>query len=80
MMSEEECYEVLNDRMHCLIGYHNNDDSRSKPLSAMMQAYREVEEFLFRFPSCFLAQKWKSIIIDYLTNIDALPTPYKTKK
>jgi hypothetical protein len=54
-MSEEECYEALNGRMHCLIRYHNNDDWWSKPLSAMMQVYKEVEEFLLRFPSCFLA-------------------------
>ncbi len=57
MMNEEECYEVLNGLMHYLIGYHNNDDWQSKPLSVMMQVYREVEEFLVKFPSCFLAQR-----------------------
>jgi hypothetical protein len=74
MMNEEECYEALNSCMHCLIGYHNNDDWQSKPLSAMMQAFREVEEFLVRFPSCFLAQRWNSTITSYLTDMDAAPT------
>jgi hypothetical protein len=58
MMNEEECYEALNGHMHCLIGYHNNDDWRSKPLNIVMQVYREVEEFLVKFvkfPSYFLA-------------------------
>jgi hypothetical protein len=54
-MMSEECYETLNSRMHCLIGYHNNDDWQSKLLSAMMQTYKEVEEFFVRFPSYFLA-------------------------
>jgi len=72
-MSEEECYEALNGRMHYLIGYHNNDNWQSKLLSAMMQAYREVEEFLIRFPSCFLAHRWKSTITGYLTDMDAAP-------
>jgi hypothetical protein len=75
MMSEEECYEALNGRMHCLIGYHNNDDWRNKLLSIVMQVYKEVEEFLIKFPSFFLAQRWKSTIISYLTNMDASPAP-----
>jgi len=53
MMSEEECYEALNGRMHCLINYPNNDDWRSKSLNPMMQTYREVEEFFVKFPSYF---------------------------
>ncbi len=36
----------------------------------MMQAYREVEEFFVKFPSCFLAQKWKSTITSYLTDME----------
>jgi hypothetical protein len=75
-MSEEECYEALNGRMHCLIGYHNNDNWRSKPLSIVMQAYRDVE-FLVKFPSCFLAQRWKSTITGYLTNMDTTPVTSK---
>jgi hypothetical protein len=59
--------------MHCLIGYHNNDDWQSKPLSAVMQVYREVEEFLVRFPSYFFAHKWKSTITSYLTDMDMTP-------
>ncbi len=43
----------------------------------MMQAYREVEEFLVKFPSCFLAQKWKSTITGYLTNMDAAPIAFE---
>ncbi len=39
----------------------------------MMQAYREVEEFFVRFPSYFLAQKWKSTITGYLTDMDVAP-------
>ncbi|CAM6017352.1 unnamed protein product [Sphagnum balticum] len=37
-----------------------------------MQAYREVE-FLIKFPSCFLAQKWKSTITNYLIHMDVAP-------
>ncbi|CAM6056953.1 unnamed protein product [Sphagnum tenellum] len=38
-----------------------------------MQAYREVEEFLVRFPSCILAQRWKNTITGYLTDMDVTP-------
>jgi len=68
---------MLNGRMHCLIGYHNNDNWQSKPLSAVMQAYREVEEFLVRFPSYFFAHKWKNTIIGYLTDMDVAPIASK---
>jgi hypothetical protein len=37
----------------------------------MMQAYREVEEFLV--PRCFLAQRWKSTITGYLIDMDVAP-------
>ncbi|CAM6022183.1 unnamed protein product [Sphagnum balticum] len=42
-----------------------------------MQVYKEVEEFLVKFPSCFLAKRWKSTIADYLTNMDATPVASK---
>ncbi len=51
----------------------------------VMQVYREVEEFIVRFPSCFLAQRWKNIIIGYLTDIDTtqvaseVVAPFPTK-
>jgi len=32
-----------------------------------------IEEFFVRFPNCFLAHRWKSIITGYLTNMDAAP-------
>jgi hypothetical protein len=42
-----------------------------------MQAYREVEEFLVRFPSYFLAHRWKSTITNYLTHMDVAPIASK---
>jgi len=76
-MNEEECYEALNGCMHCLIGYHNNDNWRSKLLSVVMQAYKEVEEFFFRFPNYFLAHRWKSTITIYLSDMDVVLTASK---
>ncbi len=39
-----------------------------------MEAYREVERFLFKFPNCFLAKRWKSTITDYLIDMNAALT------
>ncbi|CAK9869410.1 unnamed protein product [Sphagnum jensenii] len=38
-----------------------------------MKAYKEVEEFLIKSRNYFLAQRWKSTITDYLTDMDATP-------
>jgi hypothetical protein len=71
MISEEECYEALNRRIQGLIGYHNSDSWQSKPIIVVMEAYREVERFLFKFPNCFLAKRWKSTITGYLIHMNA---------
>ncbi len=44
-----------------------------KQIVKRCDAYKEVEEFFIKFPSCFLAQRWKSTITGYLTDMDVAP-------
>jgi hypothetical protein len=63
--TEEECSQELNERMHTLISYREEDWNKCS-MSKFQIAMDEIEKFKVIFDSNFIAMRWEQQILEVI--------------